>query len=283
MTRLVGIFGYPLAHSISPAFQQAAFDHYALDVTYHAWPTPPHRLEEEVATLRGEDYLGANVTIPYKEKVATILDDVDPWSRSVGAVNTIVREGAQLVGYNTDSLGFIQALKQSAGFEPEGRRVLLLGAGGAARAAAFALAQEGLAALTIANRGVHRAESLADDVGTELADVTAIALDEGALAKACAGVDLIVNSTSIGMRHGGADAHTPLPGRLIPPGALVYDVVYNPPETRLLAEAREAGARVLGGLPMLVYQGAAAFERWTGKAAPIEVMFRAAERALAEW
>ena len=281
MTQLVGIFGYPLAHSISPAFQQAAFDYYSLSVRYDAWPTPPERLGDEADRLRGDEYLGANVTVPHKERVIEHLDDIDSWASLVGAVNTIVREGRRLVGYNTDAYGFVKSLKEMGGFEPEGKRVLLLGAGGAARAAAFGLAKENVASLTIANRTLERAQSLADDVRGSAHDVEAIAVTDAALERAAANADLIVNSTSIGMRHGTADGQTPLEARLIPSGALVYDMVYNPAETPLLAEARSAGARTLGGLPMLIYQGAAAFERWTGKDAPIEVMFRAGEKALA--
>ena len=281
MTQLVGIFGYPLAHSISPAFQQAAFDYHSLSARYDAWPTPPERLGDEVSRLRGDEYLGANVTVPHKETVIAHLDDIDSWASLIGAVNTIVREGNRLVGYNTDAYGFVKSLREMGKFEPEGKRVLLLGAGGAARAAAFGLAKENVASLTIANRTVERAQSLADDVRGSARDVEAIALADAALERATASADLIVNSTSIGMRHGPAEGETPLESRLIPSGALVYDMVYNPAETPLLTEARNAHARTLGGLPMLIYQGAAAFERWTGKDAPIEVMFRAGENALA--
>ena len=282
MTQLVGIFGYPLAHSISPAFQQAAFDYYSLPVRYHAWPTPPDRLEEEVRKLRDPEYLGANVTVPHKERVRAYLDDVDPWARSVGAVNTIAREDGRLIGYNTDAYGFIRSLKESGGFDPKGKKVLLLGAGGAARAAVFGLAQEYIASLTIANRTLERARSLARDVGDHIAHVTALPMSVAALEEASAHADLIVNCTSIGMSHGDAEGLSPLEARLIPSSALVYDMVYNPPETPLLIEARTAGTRTLGGLPMLVYQGAASFERWTGREAPIDLMFRAAEEALAE-
>ena len=281
MTQHVGILGYPLAHSLSPAFQQAAFDHLSLPIRYRSWPTPPHRLEEEVSKLRGEDYLGASVTIPHKERIGAYLDDIDPWAQTVGAVNTIVREGSSLVGYNTDTYGFIKALKEKGDFDPQGKRVLLLGAGGAARAAAFGLAKENISSLTIANRTVERARSLADDVAGSIVHVTAIAFAEGALKEASADADLVVNSTSIGMSHGEAEGRTPLEARLISTSALVYDMVYNPPETPLLIEAHSAGARTLGGLPMLIYQGAAAFECWTGREAPVEVMFSAAQDALA--
>ena len=281
MTQLVGIFGYPLAHSISPAFQQAAFDYYSLTVEYLAWPTPPNQLEGEVRKLRDAAYLGANVTVPHKEIVSAYLDDIDPWARSVGAVNTIVREDDRLVGYNTDTYGFIKSLKERGQFEPLDKRVLLLGAGGAARAAAFGLADEGVASLAIANRTFGRAQVLANEVRNLVASVTATRMDETSLETACGNADLIVNCTSVGMSHGGNEEQSPLGRTTVPPTALVYDMVYNPPETPLMVQAKKSGARTLGGLPMLIYQGAAAFERWTGKAAPVDVMLRAGEEALA--
>ena len=281
MAKLAGIFGYPLAHSISPAFQQAAFDYHSLAVTYHAWPVPPGALGEEVQKLRGDRYLGANVTVPYKERVRGYLDHVDSWAETIGAVNTISREGTRLIGSNTDAYGFIKSLKETGRFDPRGKQVLLLGAGGAARAAVFALAAEQVRSLTIANRTVGRAQSLADAVRDSVDHVQAVPLQEEVLKRSNVAPDLIVNCTSLGMRHGDAEGTTPLPTRLIPSGALVYDMVYNPVETPLLKEAKRAGARTLGGLPMLIYQGAASFERWTGQEAPVAAMFEAGRKALA--
>ena len=282
MTQQIGILGYPLSHSISPAIQQAALDHYGLPVRYSAWPTPPERLPAEVGKLRGDEYLGANVTIPHKENVRILLDGGDPWAGVVGAVNTIVNEGGELIGHNTDAHGFVRGLKEMARFEPAGMSVVLLGAGGAARAAAFGLAKEGAVSLIIANRTQERALALADDLEGSIDYATAISMDKVALSKVLPGAELIVNATSIGMSRGEAQGQTPLTFDLIPPGALVYDMVYNPSETPLMMEARKAGARTLGGLAMLVFQGAASFGLWTGKEAPVEVMFRAAEKAMAE-
>jgi shikimate dehydrogenase len=234
----------------------------------------------EVERLRGAEYLGANVTIPHKERVLPMLDGVDPQAATIGAVNTIVKEGRRLIGHNTDAGGFVRSLRERAGLEPRGKRVLLLGAGGAARAAAFGLAGEGIAALTIANRTVERAVSLATAVGEAVPRTAAIPLDAAALKRALTAVDLVVNSTSLGMSHGEDAGVTPLTADMVPEGALVYDMVYTPPITPLLTAAFEAGARTLGGLWMLVYQGAAAFELWTAKKAPIKVMYGAAETAL---
>ena len=281
MREQAGILGHPLSHTISPAFQQAAFDHYSLPVRYHAWPTHPHELARSVDRLRRPEYIGANLTVPHKETALILLDHVDEWARAIGAVNTVAkREDGSLEGHNTDAHGFIQALKDAAGFDPAGARVLLLGAGGAARAAAFGLARENAALITIANRTVERARSLADELSGRVGRVEAVELAREPLSKVVGDAELIVNCTSIGMSGGDAAGETPLPADLIPSDGLVYDMVYNPRVTRLLGDAGSAGARTLGGLPMLVHQGAGAFEIWTGKSAPLDVMFDAAERAL---
>ena len=281
MTQRIGLLGYPLSHSISPAFQQAALDYHSLSAVYNAWPTPPERLSDEVAKLRRDEYLGANVTIPHKERVRPILDGTDDWAEAVRAVNTIVKSDGKLIGHNTDAYGFMRSLSEKAGFEPNGKSVLLLGAGGAARSAAFGLAKDGIASLTVANRTLERARRLADEVRGSVAEVAAIPMHDGSLAGAATGADLIVNATSVGMSHGSGHGSSPMRGDLIPPSSLVYDMVYAPADTPLLLEARKVGAQTLGGLWMLVYQGAASFELWTGREAPIGVMFEAGERALA--
>lgn len=282
MTRLVGIFGYPLSHSLSPAIQQAAFDYHNIDAVYSPWQTPPDGLASEIAKLRGDQYLGANVTIPHKEQVMRHLDRIDQMATDIGAVNTIVKEGSELVGYNTDAYGFIRSLKEGSGLEPMGKRALLLGAGGAARAAAYALAQERVTCLTIANRTLSRAESLAGEIRKILPEVRAIATGGPDLQEASREADLIVNSTSMGMWYGEGEGQTMLTADSILLTAVVYDMVYNPPETPLMVEARQAGATVVGGLSMLIHQGAAAFQRWTGKEAPITLMMEAGEEALSQ-
>jgi shikimate dehydrogenase len=278
MTLLAGIIGYPLGHSVSPAFQQAALDHHGMDARYEAWVTPPEELAGRLHSLRGPDMLGASVTVPHKEAVIRYLDRLTPEARRTGAVNTIVHTDGGLEGHNTDMPGFLRALREDGGLEPSGRRALLLGAGGAARAVAFALVGQGIAGLSIANRTVERAQSLVSDLDTSIA--TAMTLDAAALS-APDGWDLVVNCTTLGMLHSAGESETPIPANVIPPDALVCDLVYNPQETPLLRAAAQAGARTLGGLPMLVYQGAEAFRLWTGREPPIDVMFDAARRALA--
>lgn len=283
MSKQVALLGYPVRHSISPAFQQAAFDFLKLDVRYEPWEVEPARLREAVERLRGLEMLGANVTIPHKETVLPLLDSLDPLAERIGAVNTIVNHGGRLSGHNTDAEGMVTALRREGGFDPSGKAALLLGAGGVARAAGFALLGAGVASLGILNRTLERAEALAVSLREKAAGaipVTALPWQRDSLLQALQAADLLVNCTSVGMKHGPDQGRSPLPARVLRPGSLVYDLVYNPARTPLLEEAQRAGARGLGGLPMLVYQGAAAFELWTGEKAPLPVMMQAARKAL---
>ena len=280
MTLRAGIFGYPIGHSISPAMHRAAFERMGLDATYDAWEVAPEELAREVDRLRGEGYMGANVTVPHKQAVMAHLDEIEELARNIGAVNTIINDGGRLVGTNTDALGFTTSLRREGGVEPGGMAALLVGAGGAARAAAYALAAEGVESLTIANRTVERAEALAGEIRRTGTDARAIGMDEEGLATACGSAGLIVNSTSVGMLHGPAEGWSPIPAGAIKAGCVIYDMVYNPPETPLLEAAGKAGAVRVGGLPMLVYQGAESSRRWTGRHPPVEAMFEAAKEAL---
>ena len=280
MTAKLGIIGYPIAHSISPVFQQAALDSCGISATYRAYEVAPEEVGPFIEGLRSPDTYGINVTVPHKESVITYLDEVDDWATRAGAVNTIVNRNGRLTGHNTDGLGFLTALRQAGGFEPRGRRVLLLGAGGAARGVVLALAQEHVASIDIANRTLTRAQQLAELVRSNGIDARAIPLPGEELESHAASADLIVNCTTIGMSHGPDETGTPLRAGQIPSTALVYDLVYNPLETPLLREAAKAGAASLGGIQMLVYQGAASFEMWTGRSAPIAVMLEAATQAM---
>lgn len=281
MTRHVGLIGYPLGHSVSPAMQQAAFDYYKLDLRYEAWETEPSELDRVLERLRQPSILGANVTVPHKEVVVSLMDELDDLALEIGAVNTIVNRDGRLAGYNTDAGGFLRALRQEGGFDPAGKRVVLLGAGGVARAVSFILARAGAKSLVLTDIIAERAHRLASDLERSLAlEIRALFRDSPQFAEALSGCDLLVNCTPIGMKHSDSEGQSPLEAGLIPKRALVYDVVYNPIETPLLAEARKAGAGTLNGLAMLVYQGALAFELWTGREAPIDIMFEAAKEAL---
>lgn len=280
MTTLrLGIIGHPVAHSLSPVFQGAALRALGVDATYDAWDTPPNALAERVESLRASDVLGANVTIPHKQAVVPLLDELDPLAVRIGAVNTVVNEQGRLTGYNTDGAGFVRALRDDAHFDPRGRSILLLGAGGAARGIAFALLEAGVVRLEIANRTAERADALS----TELRSHYAAASVQGApYPPADLSFDCIVNTTSVGMHGGGAEEASPCDLRNAKTGALAVDIVYAPAETPFLRAAAARGLSVLGGLPMLIFQGVLAFELWTGRAAPVGAMFDAARAALAE-
>ena len=280
MNTALGIIGYPIGHSMSPVFQQAALDACGVDAQYLAYQVAPDEVEDFVNGLRQPGILGINVTVPHKLAVMPFLDEIDDWATEAGAVNTIVNRQGRLTGHNTDGYGFLRALSEGADFEPRGRRTLILGAGGAARGVVLALAREGVGELTIANRTPERAENLAQLARNRGTTSQAIALSGLDLTEAAVRAELIVNCTTIGMTHGPGEDETPLPAEAIPPTALVNDLVYNPLDTRLLRDAAQAGARTLGGIQMLVYQGAASFEMWLERPAPVPVMLEAATRAM---
>jgi shikimate dehydrogenase len=277
----VGLIGHPVAHSRSPAMQQAAFDALGIAARYDYWDTSPDELAQRMASLRESGVLGANVTIPYKLAVMPYLDDLSWEARRVaGAVNTIVRYdtagGVRLVGYNTDVTGLAATFRE-AGIELEDRRMLLLGAGGAAQAVAGLAVQEEVAALTVAARRREAADRLLTEVAArfdrDLPDAHAIELGNAeALGRALTASDVLVNATPVGLEDTDACPLDPAALRQMPSGGFVLDMLYTTPETRLVRAAREAGLRVANGLAMLLYQGAAAFELWTGRDAPLQEM-----------
>ena len=261
-------------------------DYYQLDIRYQAWETAPQKLEATIAKLREPQNLGANVTVPHKEAVLPLLDEVDDPASLMGAVNTIVKRDDRLLGFNTDAHGFLQALHKERHFEPQGKQVVILGAGGVARAVCFALVREKASSLLILNRSLARARALADSLKsylrgcslkTEVAALSWQALNSPEIFDRC---HLIVNCTTIGMKHSPQEGQSPLSLEVIPRGILVYDLVYNPCPTPLLQLAEKAGANILSGLAMLVYQGAASFELWTGKEAPLDIMLQRAREAI---
>ncbi|MFO8010780.1 MAG: shikimate dehydrogenase [Dehalococcoidia bacterium] len=278
-TGKVGLIGYPIGHSMSPVLQQAGFDHLGLDIRYELWQTEPDYLPQAIDAIASPDVLGANVTAPFKEKVLPLLDELNEIASEIGAVNTVVKRDGRLVGFNTDAEGFLRSLEVEGKFDPGGKAVTLIGAGGVARAIGFALIHADIGSLTIVNRSPERAERLAAELG--FADLKVVRVGaEDAYRAAVWNADLLVNCTSVGMKHGPAEGQSPINGNLISPDSFVYDVVYNPVKTPLINVAEEAGARALGGLSMLVYQGVASFELWTGQKAPVDIMMRAVREAL---
>ncbi len=270
-TRLVALIGDPVAHSVSPAMQNAAFKALSLDYVYLAFRVSSAALGDAIKGIRGLGLRGANITIPHKTAVQSLLDEIDEPARRIGAVNTIVNDGGRLIGHNTDAPGFLAALK-SSGFEPKGQKAVVLGAGGAARAVVFALRDAG-ATVAIVNRSPEAAIALAGETGA-----SAFELSESGLRSAMAGASLIVNATSVGMSPD-VDS-TPLPAHLLRPGLVIFDTVYRPRRTRLLKEAAASGCAAIGGLEMLIEQGALAFTLWTGNNAPRDIMRQAADEAL---
>lgn len=279
MSETAALIGYPLKHSISPFFQQSAFDHYHLDVSYELWEIESSGLEKAIDSLRQPSCLGANVTIPYKETVIPLLDGLEGLAADIGAVNTIVKKDNRLIGYNTDAGGFLRSLREKGRFDPKDKKAAMLGAGGVAHAIGFVLVRAGIRSLAIFDIDVERARKLASELKAN--GISVLETDKGTeFGHAISSAELLVNCTPIGMKHSPSEGQSPLAGDLISPGSLVYDVVYNPTETTLLKEAEKRGAHVVGGLSMLVYQGAEAFELWTGRAAPVEIMFERAKEAL---
>ena len=269
----VGLIGHPIAHSVSAAFQQAAFDALGRDTKYELWDTLPEGLEQRVASLRDGEVLGANVTVPHKEAVIPFLEYVEPSAAAIGAVNTVVHRGDALAGHNTDALGFKLACEE-AEIDIATRPAVIVGAGGAARAIVYLLSGADPRSILVLNRTADRARKVAVDFG--------VGCDS--LAEAPASVfrtaRLLVNTTSVGMA--GGDEGTPIDTALLSPSCTVIDVVANPLETELVRQARAAGCQAMGGLPMLVYQGAESFRLWTGDEAPLKIMVEAAERATRE-
>ena len=267
--KIYGIFGDPIEHSLSPAMQNAALKAMGKEACYHAFRVGEDRLEDALLGAQAMGFSGLNLTIPLKEKAMTMgVLKPDPLAKAIGAVNTISFSDRGILGYNTDGWGASLAL-QEAGVSVRGRKVLIIGAGGAARAIAYTLKQEG-AEILIANRSIKRAEELA-------AQIKAAGYDISLLKSLAARSEIIINCTSVGMREGDP--------RLLEPdsfheGQAVFDIVYNR-ETELLQDARRAGAVALDGVMMLVYQGAMALEIWTGRKAPAAVMERAVREALA--
>jgi len=278
-TRLCGLIGDPVEHTMSPVMHNAAFNKMGLDYLYVPFRVKKEELSKAVEGMKALNIKGLNVTIPHKVTIIPFLDKLDRLAERISAVNTIVNNDGILTGYNTDATGFLQALLEK-GIEPKGKNVVILGAGGASRAVSFALAEKG-AHLVILNRLLELdwAEELADRISrTFEQEVKALELNTENLIIALREADILVNATSVGMTPNIND--TPVTSDLLKPNLIVFDIVYNPIKTRLLREAEAAGAKTISGLDMLVWQGALAFEKWTGLKAPVELMKEAAIKEL---
>jgi shikimate dehydrogenase len=266
-TVLFGVIGDPIRHSKSPVMLNRAFRETGINGAYTAFHVIPGMLGEAIAGVRALGFRGLNVTIPHKIEVMQYLDEIHPGARAAGAVNTIVNDDGRLVGYNTDGIGYVRSLKEEAEPNLAGRNIVVLGAGGASRGILWALAQEKPAKLMLANRTEEKARELADAFASEF-EVTPIAWTD--LHEACRQADVVINTTSVGMSPN-TDA-VPIDPTWLKPGAVASDLIYNPLKTKFLQQAEAHGCRAHGGLGMFIYQGAYAFEYWTGRSAPVDVM-----------
>ncbi|MHB0975700.1 MAG: shikimate dehydrogenase [Candidatus Aquicultorales bacterium] len=276
-TSLIGIVGHPLTYTISPQMHNAAAEALGLNLCYVPLVVEAGDLEAAVNGLKALNFKGVNVTMPHKETIIPLLDGLDDGVRAIGAVNTVRIEAGKATGYNTDARGFITALGE-AGFDAAGTKAVVVGAGGAARAAVLALAEAG-AEISILNRTPERSRALAGEMKERFPNFRIKILEFGAeLADKFVDAKLIVNATPVGMKD--SKDETPIPTALLDSGQFVFDLIYEPDETLLMREASARGAVAIGGLSMLIHQAAASFEIWTGVQPPIDLMRAAAVKAL---
>jgi len=280
MKNILGIIGYPIGHTLSPLIHNTAIKHIGLDYIYLPFEVKKENIALAIGGLKGLGIKGINVTIPHKESVIPYLETLDDNAKFIGAVNTIKLEDDKIKGYNTDGLGFLKSLKIDAKEDVKGKNIIILGAGGSARAIAIQMALEKANSVIIANRTVGRGKKLAEYTKLKVHDpssgwvprkpkVKAIALNDSLLVEYFREADIIINTTSIGMK----DNDNPLfPYNYITNKHLVCDIVYKPIETNLLKEALLRGARILNGLGMLIYQGSLSFKIWTGHEMPVEIV-----------
>jgi shikimate dehydrogenase len=277
----LGVFGQPIAHSRSPQIQNAALAASNLKMRYARFEIAPDELSTALGSLARLDFVGLNLTLPHKTAAVALVDEVDETARKVGAINTIKVQDGRLRGFNTDGRGFARGIREEFSVDLRDLRILVLGAGGAARAIALQCAKENCERLVIANRDLARANALCEPLRAffagprvlgPVARLQAIGLDEAALRFQIGNTDLVVNATPVGLNHGEA---SPIPARLLAPHLMVYDTIYSRGLTALVSAAMEAGARAANGQSMLLHQGALAFEIWFDRAAPIEQMRKA--------
>lgn len=276
----VGLIGWPIAHSLSPVMHNAAFAALGLDWQYSLFPTKAADFHQRITTLADQNIVGGNVTMPHKQTVMRYLDVISQEAQVIGAVNTIYMRDDKLHGTNADGLGFVKAM-QEIGHEPSGMTVAVLGAGGMARAAVFALAKAGAERIFIVNRTVKRAQALRDKLCPIFpnCDLTFHPLSADSLDQLPDDIDMIANTTSVGMKP--LEDASPWPDEIaLPASAFFYDVIYKPAQTRFLQRAAAEGRETLNGLGMLIQQGTVGFELWTGHVAPLDVMRQACEAAI---
>tara|TARA_B100000315_G_C14593015_1_gene596994 strand:- start:7242 stop:8117 length:876 start_codon:yes stop_codon:yes gene_type:complete len=278
-TKVCGLIGDPVEHSMSPVMHNAAFRELGLDYLYVPFRVKKEEIGKAIDGMRALNLRGLNITIPHKVAVIPLLDELDPLAEKIGAVNTIVNNDGVLRGYNTDASGLLQSMWTN-GIEPRDKNIVIIGAGGASRAVTFILADK-KARLVILNRiqELDWAKELANRITqTFRQKIEALELTRENLAKVLNKADILLNATNAGMSPNTEE--TPVDADLLRPELVVYDIVYNPSKTRLLREAEMINAKTIGGLDMLTWQGALAFQMWTGRKAPVELMKREAAKLL---
>lgn len=267
--KLYGIIGFPIEHSLSPFMHNAAFARLKIDAVYLPFSVPKNRLKEAISALKRNGIAGFNITVPFKSESIRYLDGIEPTAKMIGAVNTVVAKNGKLIGYNTDCAGFIRSLKEELHFRPEGKGAFILGAGGAARAVCFGLAEEKAAALYIYDVITAKAKALAGNIRSHFPECGARAVSKRQIARCLKDCRLLVNCTPLGMKGRGP---LPIDVRLLHRGLKVYDIVYTPVKTKLVKVARRKGISAVGGVGMLLYQGAEAFRLWTKRRPPLALM-----------
>ena len=271
MSKRVVLLGQPVTHSLSEALQEAAFKAAGVDAHYEPIDTPTVDLVDAVAALRGEEFLGANIGVPHKDRVASMVDRLTEEAQATGAVDTITRDGDQLVGHNTDVLAFKPALEELVGSRKMPKNAVVVGAGGGSRAVVYVLIQAGFHNVALFNRHLHRGERLVKHFGRSAShmELKARPWHESVIEAELAKTDILINASAMGRDP----EETPIPGELLPPDILIMDLHYVPEQTRLLRDAEAAGAkRAMNGDFMLIEQTAAAFTLWTGEKAPVDVI-----------
>jgi shikimate dehydrogenase len=274
---LVGVFGYPVAENPTGVMIEPAFAALGLKWRYQLFEVLPEDLAAAMQGLRAMNMRGINLTIPHKVNVLQYLDEVSPDARLMGAVNMVHRQGDRLIGENTDGKGFLKSLREDAGVNPAGKQVVILGAGGAARAITVELALAGAAQITIVNRSAGRGQALTNLLNQETPVSAEFVLWDGAYAVPPEAA-VLVNATSIGL-YPNVEGYPNLDYDTIRPDMTVCDVIPNPPQTPFLNQGRQRGAKTLDGLGMLVNQGVIGFKLWTGQDAPVDVMQQALREA----
>jgi shikimate dehydrogenase len=278
MAKRVVLIGHPVAHSLSGVLQQAAFDALGIEAVYEPMDRPLIELPEAIAGLRGDEFLGANITVPFKERVVPMVDRTTEEAHATGAVDTITREGSKLIGHNTDVQGFRPALEALVGKQRLPKAAVVLGAGGGARAAVYGLITSGFQHVIVFNRHLHRGEALVKHFARSAAhmELKAKPWHESVLEAELSRTKVLVNASSVGRD----DEQTPIPKELLPPDLFVLDLLYTPKQTQLLRDAAAQGAQATAnGDVMLLHQSAAAFRLWTGQQAPMELLAERLEAA----